>query len=166
MNTPVPVTEAVDFSRRIDRDHAVRIGRAWVELRRGAWTAGLRDYLYGDDHPLEQGQMDALDLLVRRDRTMKGLAERMRIDPSTATRAVQRLVADGLAERVASPDDGRVVMVRVTDEGRARHADVDRRRSHAMAEILGAFTRDERAQLAALLERMVASLDAVVDDLH
>lgn len=156
---------AVDFNNPIDREHAIRIGRAWIELRRGAWTQGLREYLYGKDDPLELGQMDALDLLVRGERTMKGLAERLRIDPSTATRAVQRLVAGGLAERFASPDDGRVVMVRVTEQGRDRHAEVDARRSYAMARILSEFSRDERADLAGLLDRFIEALDTVVERL-
>ncbi|MGA9279134.1 MarR family transcriptional regulator, partial [Ilumatobacter sp.] len=82
--------QPVDFSDPVDEDHAVRIGRAWIELRRGAWTQQLRCYLFGNDGPLEPGQMDALDLLAREDRTMKQLAERLRIDPSSATRAVQR----------------------------------------------------------------------------
>jgi len=43
--------------------------------------------------------MDALDLLTRRERPMKELAARLRVEPSTATRAVQRLEHDGLAER-------------------------------------------------------------------
>lgn len=55
MGTPVHAPDAVDFRTPVDREHARRIGRAWVELRRGAWTAALRDHLYGDDHPLEQG---------------------------------------------------------------------------------------------------------------
>ena len=54
-----------DFNNPVDLDHAKRIGMAWIELRRGAGSARLRDYLFGRDEPLEQGQMDALDLLMR-----------------------------------------------------------------------------------------------------
>ena len=152
-------SESVDFNNPIDVEHAIRIGRAWTEMRRGAWTQHLRDYLFGDDDPLEPGQMDALDLLSRQERTMKHLAERLRIDPSSATRAVQRLVADGLAERYAADDDKRVVMVRISKEGRSRHAAVASRRSHVMALILSQFTLEERSDLAGLLERFVKALD-------
>jgi len=151
--------EPVDFTNPIDVEHAIRIGRAWIELRRGAWTQHLRGYLFGDDDPLEPGQMDALDLLARRERTMTQLAERLRIDPSSATRAVQRLVADGLAERDASPDDRRIVMVHISDEGRRRHAAVDARRAHVMAQILSEFSVEERSDLAGLLDRFVQALD-------
>ena len=70
--------------------------------------------------------MDALDMLINRDcRTMSGLADRLRVNRSTATRAVDRLVTDGLVERFPSPDDGRVVLVRITAEGRRRHKTID-----------------------------------------
>lgn len=156
-------TGRVDFRNATDREHARRIGRAWIELRRGAGASALRAYLFGREEPLEQGQMDALDLLTRRDdRPMKELAARLRVDPSTATRAMQRLEADGLVERYPSPEDGRVVLVRITDEGRRRHDDVAARRSAAMMEILGQLEPGERAQLADLLDRFVTSVDTVV----
>lgn len=164
MSSPASGTGAVDFGNRTDREHARRIGRAWIELRRGAGASALRAYLFGREKPLEQGQMDALDLLRRRDdRPMKELAARLRVDPSTATRAVDRLEADGLVERYASPADRRVVLVRITEEGSRRHDDVAARRSTAMMHILGAFEPHERAQLADLLDRFVDSVDTVVD---
>ena len=96
---------------------------------------------------------------------MRGLAELLRVEPSTATRAVHRLVDDGLAERFTLPDDGRVVMVRITAEGREQHTDVAARRSKAMAQILGEFDPEERAQLADLLDRFIDALDRVVQTL-
>lgn len=154
-------SKAVDLRDPIDRDNALRIGTAWTELRRGAGAAALRDYYFGKNDPLEQGQMDALDLLTRRDRTMKGLADRLRIDPSTATRAVQRIVNDGLAERFPSPHDGRVVMVRATKDGHRRHAEVVDRRSRAMVNIVKSFDHDELATLASMLERLSDAVDDV-----
>lgn len=166
MSRPASGPIAVDFRNRTDRAHARRIGRAWIELRRGASASTLRAYLFGREKPLEQGQMDVLDLLSRRDpRPMKELAARLRIDPSTATRSMQRLAADGLVERFPSPEDGRVVLVRITDEGRRRHKDVAMRRSTAMMHILSEFEPEERAQLADLLDKFIASLDDVVPNL-
>jgi DNA-binding MarR family transcriptional regulator len=154
-----------DFRNPVDLDHVLRIGHAWIELRRGAGSAALREYFFGRHEPLEQGQMDALDLLVRRDRTMKGLAGRLRIDPSSATRAVQRVVKDGLAERYDSPEDGRVVMVRVTPKGRQRHHDVASRREIALSRIMAAFDPDERANLANLMDRLTTAINDVVETL-
>lgn len=154
----------VDFRNPVDVEHAVRIGSAWLELRRGGAATALRDYMYGRG-TLEQGQIDALEYLVRRDRKMSGLAGKLRIDPSSATRAVQRLVKDGLAERFPSPEDGRVVMVRITSEGRRAHREVAARRALVMERILSAFGPDDRAALADLLDRFVVALDDVVESL-
>ena len=49
--------------------------------------------------------MDTLDLLVQQPAwRMSELAEALRVDPSTATRAVQRLVRAGLADRRSRAD--------------------------------------------------------------
>ena len=96
---------------------------------------------------------------------MKGLAGRLRIEPSTATRAVQRIVKHGLAERYPSADDGRVVMVKITPQGRRRHEAVAQRRAVAMERIIGSFRADERAMLADLLERLTTAIDDVVTEL-
>jgi DNA-binding MarR family transcriptional regulator len=151
----------VDFTNPVDREQAIRIGAAWRELRRGGAASALRDFMYGRGM-LEQGQIDALEYLVRRDRMMSDLAGKLRIDPSSATRAVQRLVKDGLAERYTSADDGRVVMVRITDAGRAAQRDASARRALVMQRILSAFPPEDRAHLADLLDRFVDALDDVV----
>ena len=157
---------SVDLHQREMYDLAVQIGRSWVQIRRGASMGALRDYLLGTgDEALEQGQMDSLDLLARQPSwRMSDLAEALRIDPSTATRAVQRLVISGLAVRSPNDGDGRVVMVEITDAGRSRHADVNARRGLLMAHMLGAFMPDERSVVAELLERFVAAVDEFVED--
>jgi DNA-binding MarR family transcriptional regulator len=157
----------VDLSDPIEADNAFRIAMAWRELRRCATTPALRYQFFGSSHDaLEQGQMDTLDLLlVREGWRMCELAEALRVDPSTATRAVQRLVNDGLAERRQSTDDGRVVLVYPSAEGKRRHKAVARRRVKAVCRILSAFDADERAQLAGLLGRFVDALDGFAGEL-
>jgi len=158
---------SVDLHEREMYHLAVQIGRSWVQIRRGAGGT-LRDYLLGTgDEALEQGQMDSLDLLARRPSwRMSDLAEALRIDPSTATRAVQRLVTAGLAVRTPNEDDGRVVMVEITEAGRSRHADVNARRGLLMTHMLSAFTPEERPILADMLDRFVAAVDQFVENLQ
>jgi DNA-binding MarR family transcriptional regulator len=156
--------DEVDFHQPEQLALAVRIGQAWIEIRRGAAMGALQRHLFGGgDDALEQGQMDTLDLLAQQcDWRMSDLAEALRVDPSTATRAVQRLVNVGLAVRRPCGSDGRVVMVAITPAGFARHAEVAARRSEVMRHMLGAFTPAERPLLAELLERFVASIDDFV----
>ncbi len=162
MMTREPVALSADEERAL----AVSIGRSWKELRRGAAMSALRDHLFGaGEAALEPGQWDTLDLLVQHPAwRMSDLADALRVDPSTATRAVQRLVAVGLAERGASSDDGRVVMVSATADGRRRQAAIAEVRLQMMSRLLGAFDDEERVQLAGLLDRFVAALDAFVHD--
>jgi DNA-binding MarR family transcriptional regulator len=158
---------AVDLGTAADLDVAVRIGRAWREMRRGASTAKLRDYLFGTaDDALDAGQMDTLDVLAQRPSwRMSELADALHVDPSTATRAVQRLVKVHLASRGADRDDGRVVVVCVTDAGRKLRNDIERRRAYVITQLMSAFTPGERSDLADLLTRFIHELDEVVDDL-
>ena len=146
-----------------ERELNLRIGHAWKELRRGAAMAALRDHLFGaGDDALEPGQYDTLELLVRRPAwRMSELADALRVDPSTATRAVQRLQRGGLAERHPYRADGRVVMVSATATGRERFDKIARCRRHFMEQLMDRFTLDERQELASLLERLVAAADDV-----
>jgi len=125
--------------------------------------AAVRDHLFGAGaDALEPGQFDTLELLVQRDGwRMSELAEALRVDPSTATRAVQRLLKTGLAERRPYREDGRVVMVSATPVGRDRYDAIARCRRAFMDQVLVSFTTDEREQLASLLDRLVAAADDV-----
>jgi DNA-binding MarR family transcriptional regulator len=144
-----------------DREVERRIGAAWRDLRRGASMAGLRAYLYGEgDDAVDLGQVDTLDLLASQSTwRMRDLALALRVDASSATRAVDRLVAAGLAERSRAADDARAVVVSLTRTGRARHDVLVERRRTAMDRILAGFAPDERRQLAELLERLIAGVD-------
>ncbi|CAB4551073.1 MAG: MarR family transcriptional regulator [Actinobacteria bacterium] len=146
---------------------AGRIGRAWREIRRGAAAGALRETIYGPcathDVAIEPGQMDALDLLVTVESCrMSDLADYLRIDPSTATRAVQRLIKDNLASKVHHEGDGRVVEIAATERGRQVHAIVAERRRAIVLGIMERFPHSERTQLADFLERFVVATDTVI----
>ena len=157
-------TEELDARQRDVYDLAVRIGLAWRELRRGAATSGLRDFLYGrEEESIEQGQMDTLDVLAQRPSwRMSELADALHVEPSTATRAVERLVKAGMAERQASADDGRVVRVLITPVGRFMHQTVVERRTELLTFILKSYRRSELPVFADMLERMVTAVDEFV----
>ena len=156
--------EPVDLRDPEQLELARRVGSAWIGLRRGATMSALRELLLGrGEDALEQGQFDTLDLLSRRPAwRMSEVAEALRVDPSTATRAVQRLVNAGLATRMSNDDDGRVVMVAITAVGRVRHDEVAERRGELMKHLLEAFTPEERPVLAEFLERFIASVDGFI----
>lgn len=151
-------------------DPAVRrIALAWRELRRGASGAVLRTHLLGPDGPaLEQTQLDALEILASTPNgaRMSNFADALRVDPSTATRAITRLERHGLAERVTSETDRRVVTARATAEGQRTIKRVSRLRAIGMERLLEPFDGAEREQFADYLERFVSSIDDLVDELE
>ncbi|PZE56997.1 MarR family transcriptional regulator [Curtobacterium sp. MCPF17_047] len=84
------------------------------------------------------------------------LAERLAVGPSTLTRNVDRLVADGWVERLPSAESRREVLVGATDQGRALVADVMERRRVEIVGLLASLGEDERATVfagAAVLRR-------------
>jgi len=157
-------TVPTDPRHRARYELALRIGLAWRTLRRGASWSALREYLYGTgEEAIEQGMMDTLDVLALQPSwRMSELADVLRVDPSTVTRAVQRLEKAGLAERRPSTEDGRVVEVRVTDAGRVQHEAVAERRAVLMTHVMAAYSREELPVLAEMLERFVLSIDEFV----
>lgn len=74
------------------------------------------------EHGISFGSYDVLLRLARapqRTLRMTELAERVMIPPSTLTRKVDRLVAQGLVERQRSASDSRILHARLTDDGRS-----------------------------------------------
>ena len=153
-----------DAKRASDLAVLFRIGAAWRELRRGASMQAFRPIVYGEgDEALDLGQVDALDMLVFHGSVRMGdLAEALRVDASTATRAVNRLVDAGLASRERSDGDGRVMVVVLTEHGKEVHRAMMLRRRDALEGILADLNPKERQQLATLLERFIAGLDSYV----
>jgi len=145
-----------------------RIGLAWRQLRRGTSINVLRDQLFGTGaDALDPGQMDTLDLLVKRDQwRMSDLAEALHVEPSTATRAIRRLVQSGLAERTASEQDRRVVLVCATDAGRARYDAVMKVRLKFFGDLIDQWTPAEADAIAVALEKLVAGIDVAVTNLQ
>ncbi|HTO00969.1 MAG TPA: MarR family transcriptional regulator [Microthrixaceae bacterium] len=136
-----------------------RIGHAWLELSRGSALHALRRHLYG--HLVEAAQSYALDVLTESGPVrMSELAERLGVDPSTATRTVTRLEQGDYARRVTSPDDGRSVLVEITDHGQRTFDAVRDRRSKLLHSALEGFDAVERETLADLLERFVDGVAA------
>jgi DNA-binding MarR family transcriptional regulator len=144
----------------VELDRMLRMGRAWREIRRGSAAGAVRDRIFGNDNnALDPGQVDTLDLLAAKDCWRMGdLADALHIDPSTATRAVQRLIASGLAQKVTQEGDGRVVHVALTEIGRQTAAYYTDRRVEAIRELLGNFSDSEQISFLEFLERYIHNM--------
>ncbi|WP_128422798.1 MarR family winged helix-turn-helix transcriptional regulator [Frankia sp. EI5c] len=81
------------------------------------------------------------------------LATSVQSDPSTVSRQIAGLVRDGYVERRADPDDGRAVVLGVTEAGRQVHRDHIRVRNERYSAMLANWSSEDVVTLAALLRR-------------
>ena len=121
----------------------------------------LRRRLSRERHPdndLSVSSMAVLYALNRHgDLAVGVLAAREQVQPPSMTRTVTALADAGLVERCAHPSDGRQVVVRITDEGRAVVSADLTRRDRWLSRRLEELTPDERDILrraAPILQRL------------
>jgi DNA-binding MarR family transcriptional regulator len=92
------------------------------------------------------------------------LAAREGVSQPAMTQLISRLEESGLVRREASPEDGRVVLVVITDEGRAVLARRRSVRSDRMAAIIAQLDPEHRAALAIALPALDALASVPRDD--
>ena len=82
------------------------------------------------------------------------LAERLACVKSNVTQLVDRLEADGLVNRTSDPNDRRSRLAVITDAGRKAFARGSEIQQAAEQELFAVLTKDESAQLLALLAKI------------
>jgi DNA-binding MarR family transcriptional regulator len=97
-------------------------------------------------------------------RRLTVLAAREGVTQPAMTQLITRLEDTGLVRRTADPADGRVVLVAITDEGRATLASRRARRAEKLAVILAQLSADHRVALTAALPALAALGNAHRDD--
>ncbi|TDD29746.1 MarR family transcriptional regulator [Actinomadura sp. KC06] len=85
--------------------------------------------------------------------TVGAVAERLEIDPSTASRLVGHAIDAGLLSRRPSPVDARRANLALTEAGRRVKQVADRFRRAYLDELMTGWSTDERAEFARLLSR-------------
>jgi len=112
---------------------------------------------------LETWEWDVLSALRREGSPFqlspKQLLQQTLVSSGTMTNRIDRLVGRRLVRREADPDDGRSVLVTLTDDGRVRVDAAITRLVDAEATLLSALSRADRERLAALLRKLSLSVD-------
>jgi DNA-binding MarR family transcriptional regulator len=98
------------------------------------------------------------DLMAQLDKTPTGmtlgeLSKRMMVSNGNITGLVERLVAQGLLDRRASPSDRRVQLVSLTAEGKRAFRTMARANADWVSELFGDLSRADIEQLMALLAK-------------
>lgn len=108
---------------------------------------------------LYPGQEIMLSYLTEHgDQRQSALVMALSIDPSTVTKMLKRLEANGMVARRPCPDDGRVMLVSITDKGRELSDQIDDCWSELEAQTTQGMTETQRDQLAELMALMEANL--------
>jgi DNA-binding MarR family transcriptional regulator len=109
-------------------------------------------------HGLERGEFDVLATLQRSgppySLSPTALYTSLMVSSGGLTHRLKRLEAAGLVRRVPSPNDGRSLIVALTDEGQRRTRQAFNEDMQLEASWLAALTAEERRALADLLRKL------------
>ena len=131
--------------------------RVWLRLLRATRTieGDLRERLrlgHGSTLP----RFDVMATLGRYPEglRMSELSAHLKVSNGNVTGIVERLVAEGLAERSAVEGDRRAMRVRLTEAGRTRFAEMAAEHEAWIASLLAELDADELNTLIRLLDRV------------
>jgi DNA-binding MarR family transcriptional regulator/GNAT superfamily N-acetyltransferase len=147
----MPVAAIAPGAATEDRVATVRAFNRFYTARIGV----LRDGLLRTPHSLTEARV-LYELGQREVTEVADLRRELDIDAGFLSRLLARLQSNGLVARERSDHDARRQHVRLTDEGRAAFAELDRRSADEIASVLDALSEDDQ-------RRLVASMDAVRD---
>ncbi|WP_369369677.1 MarR family winged helix-turn-helix transcriptional regulator [Promicromonospora sp. Populi] len=140
---------------------------AWESLFR-AQVAVMRrllaDDIWGDLSMREYDVLFTLSVAPTETLRLRELNENILMAQSSLSRMVERLEKRGLVKRHPSPDDGRGVLVSLTEEGATTQKELGRRHVRSIAHyVTPAMDADELLELRRLTENLrAAQLD--IDD--
>ncbi len=145
------MTEKLRSTYPLDRTFTHRLHTLTKLTDRATHAAYLQEL----DIPLGEGRC-LMAMGAVRALSVNDLAQLANLDKAQASRAAQSLVAQGLARKEASEVDGRGVVLTLTQRGERvwqQAVELVERRNN---EILGCLTRQERAMLDDILDKLVA----------
>lgn len=141
--SPLEVLSRVDrLSRHLDRARREAFRRS--ELEPWEWDVLSALRRAGDPYQLSPKQ----------------LLQQTLVSSGTMTNRIDRLVARRLVRREADPDDGRSILVILSEDGRTRVDAAITRLVDAEAHLLAVLPRSDRDRLAALLRKLNLSFDS------
>ena len=129
-----------------DRVAGVRAFNRFYTARIGV----LRDGLLQTQHSLTEARV-IYELGQREVTEVADLRREMDIDAGFLSRLLARLQTHGLVARERSTDDARRQRVRLTEEGAAAFAELDRRSAQEIGAVLDALSEDDQKRLVAAM---------------
>jgi DNA-binding MarR family transcriptional regulator len=114
---------------------------------------------------ISMGHLHLMSVLDRHgDMAMSRLAEVLDVSLSNVTGLIDRMEERGLVARRRVPDDRRVVLVELTDDGRRALADLELLRNDLLARILAHLDEQQLARVAAALDDLRGAVGDTIRD--
>lgn len=119
----------------------------------------IHDFLrFAHEQNLSMPQINLLMMLYYRGPTsIAGLRQEMYGTPAAASQLIDRLVDSDMVERVESPQDRRLKIISLTDDGRALVEKGIAARRKWLEDLAGSFNAEQKAQVQAVLTTMIDS---------
>ncbi len=102
--------------------------------------------------------MILLSLSIKDNSTMGELSEKLSMNLSTLTRAVDKLVEESFVIRQNDPGDRRIVRISLSSKAKSVLDNIKNQRRELIASILSNVAEEEREKLVGLLENLIAIL--------
>lgn len=112
--------------------------------------------------PLPPVHFHVMNALSNQAYTLSSLAERMSISAASLSRTVTVLEERGWLTRTRSAEDRRVVMIELTQTGRAQLLEIERRSEDFLTETLSKLSQDELARLMDGLDILIGAFSAMM----
>jgi DNA-binding MarR family transcriptional regulator len=134
------------------QEHMVALVRAFG-LHRPEETPCGKPIAVAEAHAL-------MDLAQHAPLAQHDLATRLRLEKSTVSRLVSNMEQRGWVARSRSQEDGRVLLLRLTDAGRKQAGELAQARQAKFACVLAAIPAEQRPLVVEMLGVLVEAMDA------
>jgi DNA-binding MarR family transcriptional regulator len=136
------IQRVIELQRKVNRMLRRQVPDAWMELS------------------LTLAQLKSLFFISNEGSTNVGkLAAALSVTSANVTGIVDRLVKQGLVTRRENPEDRRMLLLQVTDKGRALITDLRERQTSRLSEILDYLGPDELSTLAQGLSSLLKACE-------
>jgi DNA-binding MarR family transcriptional regulator len=148
--------ETLDIETRAHSDHHDAL-RLWLRLLSA--STRMENEIRSRLRERFATTLPRFDLMAQLERHPRGLkmnelSRRLMVSNGNVTGITDQLVAEGLVERHAPPDDRRSFLVRLTARGRASFAHMATEHEAWVVELMGNLTERDMAQLHRLLGKL------------
>lgn len=109
---------------------------------------------------ISQSRLELLAVLFHVDEiSQSDLQKKVNIDGAAVTRHLKQLEAKEMVTRRRKPEDNRIILVRLTDQGRERIETSKKEKERFIKEMLAGVSAEERSMLKNVLSQMQKNIE-------